>query len=849
MPEVAGLNLSIDSSKVAQATAELRALAPAATAAERAAERWGMTTREAGRSADDFSKRVQGTIRSLEFERQQLTRTAAEQAKYAALRRAGVSASSAEGQAIAASVAALQAQRTAAKAAAEAHTGASLATKAGAVAATQLRSAIAPLAAAFAAVALAQRVWSAGMKTGDLGEQAEQIGVTTDELQAFRYAANQAGIETAAMDGALTKLQKAMGAAADGGKEQVELFAKLGVKLLDAQGELRPVADVLPEVARGVLGIGSSSQRTATLMELFGKSGAKMATVLEEIAKGSDVAVAAAQKAGAIASGDVIKAWDDLGDALIRAGATADVTIAKLGAPIATVALTEVEKVLGRINGVMDQINSKEGFWQSILKESRAQGSMGGLKLATPEELAQLKREALDRELANQWNPASRQFTQDKIDRLNQAESAAQFAQLAGIQSAGAPSVYASRFLPAGGRSTGAGSPTAKGGGGGSDPYKTAMESSRDYIAMKNAETAAIGMSAEAAARLKHETELLNKASNDNKVLSAAQTESLKAQAAAMAEADAKFASAKFMDDAITKSNEFIAAQQIEQDTLFMSTEAAMAYRIEHEAINQARAQGITLQAADIEKLREGAAAQAAAAEKTRQMTELFTLAKDVVGGFFTDFTQGLREGQSILESFGNAALNVLNKITDKLISMAIDDLVGKAFGGSKGGGGGGILNFLGGLLGFGGSGGGGTGVGTGTGYTYANGAAFAGGNVIPFARGGVVGRPTLFPMANGMGLMGEAGPEAVMPLRRGPGGRLGVEASGAGGGGVVVNIHNYAKGTKASAKQSKGPGGEMQIDVIVAMVEGKMASRMSNGQGSLGRVIEGKYGLQAVGR
>ena len=32
--------------------------------------------------------------------------------------------------------------------------------------------------------------------------------------------------------------------------------------------------------------------------------------------------------------------------------------------------------------------------------------------------------------------------------------------------------------------------------------------------------------------------------------------------------------------------------------------------------------------------------------------------------------------------------------------------------------------------------------------------------------------------MANGMGLMGEAGPEAVMPLRRGPGGRLGVEAS-----------------------------------------------------------------------
>jgi hypothetical protein len=62
-----------------------------------------------------------------------------------------------------------------------------------------------------------------------------------------------------------------------------------------------------------------------------------------------------------------------------------------------------------------------------------------------------------------------------------------------------------------------------------------------------------------------------------------------------------------------------------------------------------------------------------------------------------------------------------------------------------------------------------------------ARGNAFYGGNVIPFAYGGIVNRPTMFPMARGMGLMGEAGAEAVMPLRRGPDGRLGVAASGAG--------------------------------------------------------------------
>ena len=63
-----------------------------------------------------------------------------------------------------------------------------------------------------------------------------------------------------------------------------------------------------------------------------------------------------------------------------------------------------------------------------------------------------------------------------------------------------------------------------------------------------------------------------------------------------------------------------------------------------------------------------------------------------------------------------------------------------------------------------------------------AKGNAFLHGQVTPFANGGVVNSPTLFPMAKGVGLMGEAGPEAVMPLRRGSNGKLGVEASGGGG-------------------------------------------------------------------
>lgn len=63
----------------------------------------------------------------------------------------------------------------------------------------------------------------------------------------------------------------------------------------------------------------------------------------------------------------------------------------------------------------------------------------------------------------------------------------------------------------------------------------------------------------------------------------------------------------------------------------------------------------------------------------------------------------------------------------------------------------------------------------------FAQGGAFSQGRVTPFARGGVVNGPMTFPMRNGTGLMGEAGPEAIMPLTRGADGKLGVQAAGGG--------------------------------------------------------------------
>ena len=70
-----------------------------------------------------------------------------------------------------------------------------------------------------------------------------------------------------------------------------------------------------------------------------------------------------------------------------------------------------------------------------------------------------------------------------------------------------------------------------------------------------------------------------------------------------------------------------------------------------------------------------------------------------------------------------------------------------------------------------------------------ASGNAFSGGGLLPFADGGVVNSPTLFGMQGGLGLMGEAGPEAIMPLARGADGSLGVRSGGGGGANITINI------------------------------------------------------------
>lgn len=141
-------------------------------------------------------------------------------------------------------------------------------------------------------------------------------------------------------------------------------------------------------------------------------------------------------------------------------------------------------------------------------------------------------------------------------------------------------------------------------------------------------------------------------------------------------------------------------------------------------------------------------------------------------------------------KSFSSVMKNVLLSLSRSALSSALKP-VGNGLGGL-------FQQTLGSVFG-----GGGNGLSASSGGLFANGGAFVNG-VQRFANGGIVSNPSLFPMSGGgLGVMGEAGPEAIMPLARGNDGKLGVRAPQTGQA-ITINFNVTAPSPEAFV-QSQG--------------------------------------------
>lgn len=337
-------------------------------------------------------------------------------------------------------------------------------------------------------------------------------------------------------------------------------------------------------------------------------------------------------------------------------------------------------------------------------------------------------------------------------------------------------------------------------------------------------------------------------------------------------------------DNDIQGIRDRIAAMQEEQTALgatyYEQQRRKTALDLEQQALKQVREearkkgeqdwQNKQLSPDQIKAINDVSDAYAKQADTLRKTQEDFDLTKDVTKGFLSDFLNDLESGKDVWESFGDAALNALNKIADKLIDMAMDDLIGGLFKG----GGGGILS----MLGLGGGSGGGfsswdysmadLGVGL-----FDSGGTYLGSNIIPFGpktksigsgvladsgfgsshypailqRGesvltqNMMGRTA--DVVSGLSLLVQNIASQISDVLSTANDNVAASADGIkSGGGLKVIINNNGQPMDATAKESSDASGNRVLEVFL---EKKIQDEVTRSSAKTNRSLRGMYGLQ----
>ena len=215
--------------------------------------------------------------------------------------------------------------------------------------------------------------------------------------------------------------------------------------------------------------------------------------------------------------------------------------------------------------------------------------------------------------------------------------------------------------------------------------------------------------------------------------------------------------------------------------------------------------------------------------EKTKALNESFASSMDNMSNALVDFAFTGKQ------TFGDMIKSMILDLAKLELRMSLSNSL-KAAGGLSG-----IASTVAGFFtggsGVGISAGGPTGADMDAFYTQAKGGAWDSG-IQKFAKGSafsnsIVNSPTLFKFAKGTGMMGEAGPEAIMPLKRDANGNLGVRG-GDSGGEVNVTVNNYST-APATTKETKDSRGNRRIEVTIGdMVAGEIGRAGSAAQGSI---------------
>lgn len=314
------------------------------------------------------------------------------------------------------------------------------------------------------------------------------------------------------------------------------------------------------------------------------------------------------------------------------------------------------------------------------------------------------------------------------------------------------------------------------------DPFGDLVSDAEGRIATLKAEGAAIALVGEEALRAKYNQDLLNQARQAGIKLTPLQTLTLQDLAAEMARLDNANESRRVALDQIRSTEESIAMMGAEREAIGKTASETARLLTTQQLLNDEKFRGIQYSDQERQRIIDLAAAQAVLTEQMEKQRQELAFQRDVFDGYFGDIFDGLREGKSLWRTFADAATNAINRILDRLFDLWIDQAFQSLVTNQQGGG---LFGSLFKLI---------SSLGPAVGGVPSN--LGTANNAVPFAKGGafgsdIISQPTMFGYGNGkMGLMGEAGPEAVLPLRRGADGSLGVQMHAAANNNQPVNVN-----------------------------------------------------------
>ncbi len=183
---------------------------------------------------------------------------------------------------------------------------------------TSLRGLATGMVAAFAASRVVGAVRSVADGLDQLAKTSDQLGLTAESLGAIRHQAETAGVSLQEVGSALRTFERNLTAAQKGTGDQARALGLLGLRVEDFQGKQLNTVEVFARVADGLKGVGSAYERTRVLTDLFGDSGAKLATLLKPGGDAIRQMADEAQRLGLVFSREELARAEEFNDALTK---------------------------------------------------------------------------------------------------------------------------------------------------------------------------------------------------------------------------------------------------------------------------------------------------------------------------------------------------------------------------------------------------------------------------------------------------------------------------------------------------------------------------------------------------